>query len=395
MHSLNIIAIGASAGGVETLTRLVKQLPPDLPAAILVVLHFPSYGTSVLPKILDRCHTLPALHVRGGETIQHGQIYIAPPNHHLLLHHNQIRLSIGPRENGHRPAIDTMFRSAAHTHGRRVIGVILSGMLDDGSAGLAVIKAYGGIALVQDPQDALFDGMPRSAIENVDVDAVLKLSDLAARLVILSRKFTTGDALMSNFSDQSHFSHSESDDSQGELSQNDPASEFFDNDSVSDHFMLDDVPDGRSSEPPQSDPLTADAIALEAQIVAQSKADLEQGEQPETSPSMVTCPDCGGVLWEVRKNNLVRFRCHVGHAYSIDSLLSEQANSVETALWSAVRALEEKAALARRMAERLREQNYSGSAERFDHRAKDAAQQAQTLRQVIASQTDKDMDAIG
>jgi two-component system chemotaxis response regulator CheB len=256
MHSLNIIAIGASAGGVETLTRLVKQLPPELPAAILVVLHFPSYGTSVLPKILDRCHTLPALHVHGGETIQHGRIYVAPPNHHLLLHHDQIRLSLGPRENGHRPAVDTMFRSAAHAHGRRVIGVILSGMLDDGSAGLAVIKAYGGIALVQDPQEALFDGMPRSAIENVDVDAVLKLSDLAARLVILSRKLTTEDALMSKSSDQSHSSYSESnnlpfesDHSKSEIPQNDPASEFYDNDLVSDHFMLDDVLDDRPSKP--------------------------------------------------------------------------------------------------------------------------------------------------
>lgn len=292
----NIIVIGASAGGVEALTRLVKSLPVDLPAAVFVTLHFPSYGTSFLPNILNRCKTLLAQHPYDGQRIEFNRIYIAPPNEHLLFRDRHIHLGHGPRENGHRPAIDVMFRSAARAYKQQVIGVILSGMLDDGTAGLKVIKAHGGVALVQDPNEAAFNSMPRSALEYVRVDAILKLTDLANRLAILADS---------------------------------PAEE-------------------RNS--------MTDTFENEAEQVAQSKGDLEQGEHPDLPPSTLTCPDCGGVLWEIRNNGMLRYRCHVGHVYSMDSLVSEQANAVETALWSAIRALEEKAALARRMAAQAREQ---------------------------------------
>jgi two-component system chemotaxis response regulator CheB len=329
MLKRNIIVIGASAGGVETLRCLVKLLPVEMPAAIFVAMHFPSYATSLLPQILNRCGTLPALHPNDGDPIELGRIYIAPPDYHLVLHQHHMRLGRGPRENGHRPAIDVLFRSAAQSHNQRVIGVILSGMLDDGTAGLKVIKERGGMAIVQDPQEALFDGMVSSAINNVSVDAILPISDLAVRLVTLSQDTIQEDASMS------------------------------------------------------------DNFEKEAKAVADSKADLEQGHHPQTSPSMVTCPDCGGVLWEIESNGLIRYRCHVGHVYSSDSLVSEQSNLVEISLWSAVRALEEKAALSRRMAKQAHDQNRSMSEAQFLARAEEAKQQANVIRGLIAEQAEK------
>lgn len=325
MPTHDIIVIGASAGGVEALAQLVKDLPDDLPAAVFVVVHFPSGGISLLPQILSRAGPLPALHAGDGESIQPGKIYIAPPNFHLLVRPKQIKLSRGPRENSHRPAIDTLFRSAAQAYRQQVVGVVLTGTLDDGTAGLSVIKSCGGIAIVQDPEEAMFNGMPRSAIANVQVDYVLKLTGIASCLNELSRDPIEGVKLM------------------------------------------------------------PDETEKEAEIVAQNKAALERGEHPG-HPSPLTCPDCGGVLWELEDGNLIRFRCHVGHAYSIDSLLAEQANGVEQALWTAVRALEEKAALARRMASQASQQQRFISEARFQEQAEEIHQQASIIRQVILQQ---------
>lgn len=325
MHSRNIIVIGASAGGVETLTRLVKGLPSDLPAAIFVVVHFPSFSISVLPRILTRAGSLPARHPEDKEAIELGKIYTAPPNYHLIVQRDHIRLSRDPRENGYRPAIDTLFRSAAKAYGRRVVGVILSGALDDGTAGLRIIKERGGVSVVQDPQEALFDGMPRSAIANVTVDYILRLTDIASILNEMA------------------------------------------------HDRL------------EEEETVPDEIDREAEIVMQDKAMLERGERPG-NPAPLTCPDCGGVLWELREGNLIRFRCHVGHAYSSDSLLEEQSDEVEKALWSAVRSLEEKAALARRMAVQAHQQNRFISEAQFRERADEAEQQSALVRRLILQQ---------
>lgn len=325
MPNRDIVVIGASAGGVEVLTELVQLLPSDLPAALFAVLHFPSFGISVLPQILSRSGNLPALHPQDKDVIHPGQIYVAPPNYHLLVRRDHIRLSLGPRENGHRPAVDTLFRSAARAYGHRVIGVILSGALDDGTAGLAVIKELGGIAVVQDPEEALFKGMPQSAIENVAVDHILKLADIASILIKLTHESAEEEEAVS-----------------GEIDR-------------------------------------------EALIVAQNKAALERGER-SGEPSPLTCPDCGGVLWELHEGNYIRFRCHTGHAYSSDSLVAQQSDEVEKALWSAIRTLEEKASLARRMAVQAHQQNRLMSESQFRQRAEEAEQHSTLLRQVILKQ---------
>jgi len=320
-----VIAIGASAGGVEAIAQVAKTFPPHFPAAVLVVVHFPAHGKSVLPKILSRLGPLPASHAEDGVAILPGRIYIAPPDYHLIVKSGFLSLSHGPRENGHRPAIDMLFRSAARAYGPRTIGVVLSGALDDGTIGLELIKTQGGIAIAQDPDEALFDSMPRSAITNVEVDYVLRIADIAPTI-----------------------------------------SKLVDS-------------------PISEKPMTPDdntQIQKEADVVAADKAALERGDYAGRS-SAVTCPECGGVLWELRNDNLVRFRCHVGHAYSLDSLVSEQADMVEQALWCAVRALEEKAALARRMVSHARQKSHSLTENQFQERVHEAERNATILRQIL------------
>jgi two-component system chemotaxis response regulator CheB len=325
MAGYSIVVIGASAGGVEALTRLVEHLPSDLNAAIFVTVHFPPYSISFLPDILNRLNTLPASHPKNGEKIQPGHIYIAPPDYHLLIHPGTIELSRGPKENGHRPAIDAMFRSAAKAYGPKTIGVVLSGMLDDGTSGLNAIKVDGGIALVQVPAEALFSSMPESAIANVAVDDVLPLTELAKKIATLTTNMATPPSMV--------------------------------------------------SDPPK----------LEDDRVAAEKAAAEKGERSNAA-SPLTCPDCGGVLWELQEGNLLRFRCHVGHAYSLDSLMVEQSNDLERALWMAVRTIEERAALSRRLEAYAKEHNQPTSAAQFAKRAAEAEQNVDLVKQIILRQ---------
>ena len=178
----DVVAIGASAGGVEALGALVEMFPAELPAAVFVVLHLLPTGTSMLPEILSRRGKLPAASARDGEPIRRGRIYVAPPDLHMLIEDGQVALSNGPREHGHRPAVDPLFRSAASHCGERVVGVVLSGALDDGTEGLRSIRAHGGIALVQEPRDALYPGMPRTAIEHDAADLVLPVGEMAGAI---------------------------------------------------------------------------------------------------------------------------------------------------------------------------------------------------------------------
>lgn len=325
----DIIVIGTSAGGVEALTDLISRLPADLPAAIFIVLHVPAYGTSVLPSVLSRRGPLPARHPADGQKIHRGQIYIAPPDHHLLIQDGQIHLTRGPAENGHRPAVDTLFRSAALSYGPRVVGVVLSGALDDGTAGLQAVKMHGGIALVQSPDEALFASMPRSAIENVPVDSVQPLAGIAAMLMRLAHESPS-----------------------------------------------------QEGNPPMRANKENERLETETEIAA---LDIGAIETPrEGKPSAFSCPDCHGVLWEVQEGELSRFRCRVGHAFSPNSLLASQSSNLEDALWGAFRALEENAALAQRLGERAAERGHTQAAARFGQQAADARQRAAVIREVLA-----------
>jgi two-component system chemotaxis response regulator CheB len=312
MPSHDIVVIGASAGGVEALTAVVSRFPVSLPAAVFVVIHLPVNSPSVLPQILQRAGPLPAAFARHGEAIKHGHIYIAPPDHHLLIQRGYVRVVRGPKENRHRPSADVLFRTAASAYGPCVVGVVLTGALDDGTMGLQAVKRRGGLAVVQDPQDALVPSMPQSALESVEVDHCLPLADIAPLLVRLASS-PVGNVLESL--------------------------------------------EGNMAEP-------------------------EHEELPELA-SGFTCPDCHGALWELRDGELIRFRCRVGHTFSPDSLLEGQSEALERALWSAIRGMEERAALTRQLGQRMRERGVHSTATRFDERAQEMEQQATLLRQYV------------
>lgn len=324
MPPRHIIVIGASAGGVEALNRLVPDLTSDIPAAIFVTLHFPPAGSSALPRILQRSGSLRAVHATDAQRLEEGTIYIAPPDHHLLIFRDQVRLYRGPRENGNRPAVDPMFRSAALSYGPRVIGAVLSGNLDDGTSGLLAIKRRGGVAVVQEPDEAMFPSMPQSAIEHVRVDHVVKLEQMGALLNELARRPA-------------------------------PREEHP-------------VPDDTRKETEYSE---IDLTRIED--VAEHPGDL----------APFGCPDCGGTLWELREGNLVRFRCRVGHAWTSEALLASQAETLDAALWTALRALEESASLSRELAERARSRGHDRLAERMTDHAILAERRASTIRDVL------------
>lgn len=335
MNQHDVIVIGASAGGVETLMKLAAGLPGSLPSAVFIVLHVPSSGNSILPTILDRAGELRASHAVDGEIPHPGHIYIAPPNSHMILAANEdgkesVRLIHGPREHGHRPAIDPLFRSAAFLCGQRVVGVVLTGNLADGSNGLHEISRNGGVTIVQDPEEAIFPGMPLNAIDKTKVDYILPSADIAAMLIKLthdSSKNPTG-GIMS----------------------------------------------GKRN----------NADEQEALIISQSKRMIEAGVRANI-PTLFTCPNCGGVLWELVEGDQLVYRCQVGHRYSATSLIDEQANALEQALWEGLRALEERAALARRMVHRAQENHYDSLVRRYEKIAGEAEQNATLIRNVMGA----------
>ncbi|MGA9771400.1 MAG: chemotaxis protein CheB [Blastocatellia bacterium] len=327
MPGHDIIVMGASAGGVEVLREIVKGLPADLSAAVFVVLHLPSDATSLLPDILIRAGRLPASHPQDGETIEPGRIYVARPDCHLLINRGQVRLARGPKENSARPAIDPLFRTAARYYSRRVIGIVLSGTLDDGTAGLLDIKSRGGIAVVQEPADAMYCGMPRSALENVEIDHCVPASEMAALLTRLV---------------------------------NEPV-EWEGSDTVSED------------------------MEKEIDVAEFDLESMKETDRPGI-PSRYTCPECHGVLFEIDEKGLLRFRCRVGHAYSSETLLSEQSKSLEAALWAALRSLEENVTLTRRLASRLRNRGSERSAKRFDQKAEELEQRVGLIRNVLINQ---------
>lgn len=313
-RSIDVIAIGASAGGLQGLRAIAAGLPEDLEATVLVVLHVAATGTSVLPQILSRSSRLDVRRGEDGVELAPGRIIVAPPDHHLIVKDGCACLSRGPRENGHRPAIDPLMRSVARAYGPAAAGVILSGTRDDGTLGLAEIKRAGGMAIVQDPHEAEYPGMPTSAMAATDVDAVLPVAGIAPVLAALA---------------------------QGEG-----------------------VPAG--SDPPASG----------------------LGFRSGGTPVALTCPDCGGVLTEQDESGMMVFRCHVGHRYSPESLLSLHADGVERAMWTAARSLEDRSLLLSRLADRARAAGNERTAMQFEHGSVDATRQADTIRGAIVALDD-------
>jgi two-component system chemotaxis response regulator CheB len=303
-------------------------LPPDLPAALFVVMHVPAWAPSGLPGILSRAGPLKAVHPEDGDRIEKGRIYVAPPDFHLLVERGRVRLARGPKENRHRPAVDTLFRTAALAYGPRVVGVVLSGALNDGTAGLQAVKQRGGVAVVQDPGDALFSGMPESALEYVGTDHCLPMEKIAPLLVCLS----------------------------GE-----PAKE-----------------EGVYPVP--------DDMELESRIAGLDLTAIDSDERPGEL-SRFTCPECSGPLYEIQSGDLVRFRCRVGHAFTAESMLYDKYDEVEKALYAALNTLEESALMADRLAARSHEHQHGHAATRFERRAEDARQQARIIRQVLTEGT--------
>ena len=325
MPGRDIIVIGASAGGVEALKVVARSLPADLPAAVFVVLHVPARGTSILPQILTRNGPLAASHPSDGEAIVPGRIYVAPPDRHMLLRDGAIRLTRGPKENGLRPAADALFLSAARSYGRRVIGAVLSGTMDDGSAGLRAIKRRGGLALIQDPDDALYPGMPLNARRVVEIDEVLPIAEVGRALDRLARE-------------------------------------------VVDEAANGPVPEAMEAE--------ADFAEFDLEIFA------DEANHPGI-PSGFGCPDCGGAMWESSAGELLRYRCRVGHAWSAQGLLARQSEALEEALWVAMRALEERAALAGRLLDRLGARGSVRLADRYRDQRSDCLRQAALIRDIL------------
>jgi two-component system chemotaxis response regulator CheB len=325
-HS-KIVVIGASAGGIEALNELVRGLPADFGAPILLVLHIPADSPSLLAKILARAGSVKTKTADDGERMENGTLYVAPPDRHLLVDADgTLRTPRGPRENRHRPSVDPLFRSAALAYGPNAIGVILSGTLDDGTSGLLAIQRLGGITVVQDPEDAAYPGMPKSAIANVDVDHVLPMREIANQLVVSLQEERSGG------------------DGNGEVKQ----------------------------------------MELEKKM-AEMDSKAMRGDDRPGQPSAFSCPDCGGVLWEIKDGEFVRFRCRVGHAYSPETMLAAQGDVLEEALWTAMKTLEESARLSKRLAAGERERGHEWMAERFDQKESEARDRADVIRRFLAS----------
>lgn len=316
---------------MDPLLTVARELPRDFPAAIFLVIHTPRESTGGLSEILNRNGMLSATLVSEELEVVRGKIYVAAPDRHLLLHENKAQSFEGPRENGFRPAIDPLFRSAASFYGRRVIGVVLSGAMDDGVFGLMAIKEAGGVAIVQHPYEAPVPSMPLTAIQNVEVDHIVPAREIPVLLNSLTRE---------------------------EIS-----------------------------------PLAPSRPAASPSIPTR---DIEMTSVPPEEvagePSYFTCPECGGSLWQVEQGGLFRYRCHTGHGFTPNTLLSEQNEKLEKALWQATRVLKERAAIHRKLAEQARHRKLENFIDRYEERARAEDAHSRVLEQLLRQQARETQD---
>lgn len=327
MGKIELFAVGGSAGGLEALRTLTMKLPRDFQAAVCVVLHMAPDSPGLIPEILSSAGALPAQHPHDGEIASGGRIYVAPPDQHLIVDkERRLRLGRGPRENRFRPAIDPLFRSAALALDGRAAGVILSGGLDDGAAGAVAIKQRGGAVIVQDPSDADVPSMPTAVIKAVRPDRQLPASQIAEA--------------MTEFA-ESYVSHA------------------------------------------HKERLMSGDLEREISFAMGADRDLA-GVTALGDPSMFTCPECHGALVRLRDTVPLRFRCHTGHAFTLESLASAQHEHVENSLWSAIRALEEQAGLLEHFA-----QHFPDAEQRraeILHEAEEAQWRSRLVRDAVRSE---------
>jgi two-component system chemotaxis response regulator CheB len=319
----DIIVIGGSSASIEPLKMIVRELPANIPASIFIVSHVSPDHQSYLGEILTRFGKLPAATAVQGEAIRPGRIYIAPPDHHLIVEQGYLRLWRGPKENHSRPSINPTFRSAAKSYGPRVIGIILSGLLDDGTAGLIAVKVNRGLAIVQDPEDAEHSDMPRSALRYIEADYTVPAAHIAPLLVeLIQGTIDTGVTFM-------------------------------------------------------GEPADTHSSKVEQDIV-----EIEAGAKTNTL-TMIVCPDCGGPMWEFRDQEFKHFQCRVGHKFSPESFLANHAETLERALWVAVRTLEERSSLTREMANVARHTSSESIIQKFENEAEEAARNAEIIRKML------------
>ena len=335
MNNYHVITIGTSAGGIQALQTLIGQLPKDFPAAILIVQHLSNEAASNLVTVLGRVSQLPIEFAKDRQLIELSHIYLAPPDFHLIVKDERVRVIRGPRENRMRPAIDPLFRTAAVTYRSYATGVILTGMLDDGTAGLQAIESCGGMTIVQDPSDAAYSSMPKSAIANVRVDRIVPLKEIPD--ILIERVKQT------------------------------PA-------------IVSEVP--------------ADLL-LEAPITKEAITEPETMKQIG-KPVAHSCPSCGGPLWQIGNNtelldksrqfskqSLLRYRCHIGHAFTSRTLIEEQNEATEKALWIALRTLEERGRLLKNMSDRYAQRGATALAKTHEERAEEALEHSALIRDLI------------
>ena len=314
MAKRDIVVVGASAGGISVLQTVLAALPWDFPASTFVLVHSSQNGPRLLPEILNRSSKLPVLYAVDAAPILPARVYVAPGGpRHMLLDRGKVRLVPAPRENRNRPSIDALFRSAAYAYGSQVVGVVLTGNLDDGAAGLAAIKARGGLGIAQDPDEAFAPSMPTSAIESTKIDFVLPAEEIGSKLVQLAQ----------------------------------------------------------SEIPEQAQPISVG------------------GRNMAAKGKSYSCPECSGVLEEIQEDGVVRFRCRVGHLYSLGSLLADQTDAVEKALWAAIRSMEEQAEFSDRLAANSRQKKHARLAKRFSDKAQTTRQNASILRDLLQKTADE------
>lgn len=329
MVSRDIVVIGASAGGIPALIELVKNFPPKLRASVFVVLHLSPNAPSLLPQIITRAGCLKAVHPRDDQAVEQGVIYVAPPNYHMLVEDDHILVKKGPKENRFRPSIDALFRSAAYNYKTRVIGIILSGMLDDGTSGMWSVKRMGGLAIIQAPDDAVCASMPSNVMEYVAVDYSVPVSQMGSLLKRL---------------------------------------------------VAEPAPDK-----PDLDLAEIKRLEAEIKIAAQNDA-FEIGLQHLGDPSLLTCPECNGGLVQFKEGNMIRYRCYRGHAFTQNSFMANVSKLVEEKLWQAIRSLEELVIVLREMANQYDQLNQPVKAQQFYIKAQETRKKALLLHEYIFDQ---------